>query len=105
LQRLPEIPWDLARYAALASGPRGEILAQSRPSHFSFIFSILFLFFSFTFLFLFLNSNLNLDLVMSSSLELITQFQTLVLGPYILFTYFSPHNIHFFSFLNSRIPF
>jgi hypothetical protein len=45
LQRLPEIPWDLARYAALASGPRGEILAQSRPSHFSFIFSILFLFF------------------------------------------------------------
>jgi hypothetical protein len=41
----------------LASGPRGEILAQSRPSHFSFIFSILFLFYL-----NFIHSNLNLNL-------------------------------------------
>jgi hypothetical protein len=53
-----------------------------------------FLFFfypDFIFLFIpFLNSNLNLDLVMSYSLELITQFQTLVLEQYIfIYLFFS----------------
>jgi hypothetical protein len=49
------------------------------PGRLFFFFFYLFPFSDFIFLFiLFLNSNISLNLVMSSYLELITQFQTLV---------------------------
>jgi hypothetical protein len=80
-------------WAAGLKGKLGQIGGSGPNSGIS-----LFFFYSdFIFLFIpFLNSNLNLDLVMSSSLELITQFQTLVLEQFIfIYLFFSSY----YSFL------